>query len=117
MEMFFEHDLQSDTNFWHDTLPANQSAFVQYTNRPRSEFEQLSYGSNRMNMNKRMIEFSRRIWPQKTGNGAEQELEKERCYRHMMSERMRREKQKQSYSALYSMLPMGTKVIIFREIC
>lgn len=105
-------------SFWYETLPVNQSAFVQYntsTNRPRSEFgQQENHGCisnvNTMNMNKRMIEFWKRICPRRIGNGTEQELERERCYRHMMCERMRREKQKQSYSALHSVLPIGTKV-------
>ncbi|XP_015887823.3 transcription factor bHLH92 [Ziziphus jujuba] len=118
MDMFFDHDLESHMNsFWYETLPVNQSAFVQYntsTNRPRSEFgQQENHGCisnvNTMNMNKRMIEFWKRICPRRIGNGTEQELERERCYRHMMCERMRREKQKQSYSALHSVLPIGTK--------
>lgn len=113
MEMFFEQEFQDNVTFWYESLPVNQSAFVHYSSGPRSEFGPAihSSGSNVGNMNKRMIEFLRRSWPGtgRTGNGGG-EQEKERCFRHMMSERLRREKQRQSYLALQSMLPMGNKV-------
>ncbi|XVF28691.1 hypothetical protein REPUB_Repub15cG0051700 [Reevesia pubescens] len=57
-------------------------------------------------MNKKMIEFLRKSCPATTQTN---DTEKERCFRHMMNERMRREKQKNCYLALHSMLPLGTK--------
>ncbi|XVF38354.1 hypothetical protein REPUB_Repub20aG0094200 [Reevesia pubescens] len=63
-------------------------------------------GVNSGNMNKRMIEFLRKSWPTTTET---KDTKKERCFRHMMNERMRREKQKKSYFDLHSMLPLGTK--------
>ncbi|KAL5542138.1 hypothetical protein UlMin_009848 [Ulmus minor] len=110
MDMFFAQELESDISCYFEPLPViNSSSFQPYTNIPRNGLEQEkpSNSSNLMNMNKRMIDFLRRSMPVRTGNGDEHE--KERCYRHMMNERMRRDKQKRSYSALHSMLPMGTK--------
>ena len=108
--MFFPQEFQDDLTFLYESLPVNQSAFVPYSNIPRSEIGQQNHciGLNAMNVNRRMVEFMRKSWPGRVGNSAE--LDKERSYRHMMSERTRREKQKQSYTALQSMLPMGNKV-------
>ncbi|KAF3456865.1 hypothetical protein FNV43_RR01519 [Rhamnella rubrinervis] len=108
--MFFPQEVEDNMTFLYESLlPVNQSAFVDYSNRPRNEGgrENHCIRLSAMNMNKRMIEFLRRSWPGRVGNGLE--LEKEKCYRHMMSERMRREKEKQGFSALHAMLPMGTK--------
>ncbi|XP_040999722.1 transcription factor bHLH92-like [Juglans microcarpa x Juglans regia] len=111
MEMFCPQDLQSGM-FWYDAYeapPVKQSAFVAYTEGPRIEFGAGNWNSgwNRgNNMNKRMVEFLRRSWHPKIEI---QEHEKERGFRHMMNERARREKQKQSYMALHSVLPFGTK--------
>jgi hypothetical protein len=60
-----------------------------------------------VNTNKRMIDFLRRSWHPRIET---EEPEKELCFWHMMNERVRRERQKQSYMALPSMLPFGTKV-------
>ncbi|GLT42212.1 hypothetical protein SLA2020_162260 [Shorea laevis] len=82
----------------------NRSAFVPYVKTTGNEFGLVKNGMNLKsgNMNKRMIEFLRRnFWTRET--------ERERCFRHMMNERTRREKQKRSYSALHSVLPLGTK--------
>ncbi|KAG2722162.1 hypothetical protein I3760_02G116700 [Carya illinoinensis] len=110
MEMFFSQDLQSDM-IWYDIYEAppvlKQSAFMAYTEGPRIEFGAGNSGWNRgNNMNKRMVEFLRRSWHPKIET---QEHEKERGFRHMMNERARRERQKQSYMALHSVLPFGTK--------
>ncbi|GKU85834.1 hypothetical protein SLEP1_g451 [Rubroshorea leprosula] len=82
----------------------NRSAFVPYVTATRNEFGLVKNGMNLKpgSMNKRIIEFLRR-------NFGARETERERCFRHMMSERTRREKQKRSYSALHSVLPPGTK--------
>jgi hypothetical protein len=113
MDMFFPYDLQGDI-FWHDAYvapPVSQSAFAAYAEKPRIEFGSGSSGGddgrNCVNVNKRMIDFLRRSWHPRIET---EEPEKERCFRHMMNERLRREKQKQSYMALHSMLPFGTKV-------
>ncbi|GLT78668.1 hypothetical protein SLA2020_501960 [Shorea laevis] len=89
------------------TVP-NQSAFVPYGNIPRNELGSGETGktSNSGNMNNRMIEFWRRKSAELLKN---RETEKQRGFQHMMSERIRRENQKTSYSALHSILPLGTK--------
>lgn len=96
--------------FWLDNeaLPVNQSAFVAYANRPRSEFpsQNAGDGSNSLSANKRMIEFLRKIQPAKM---EPPEHDGERGHRHMINERMRREREKQNYLALHSMMPPGTK--------
>lgn len=108
MDMFFPHDLQGDF-FWHDVYvdpPVSESAFAAYAEKPRIGFGSGSSGG--VNVNKRMIDFLRRSWHPRIETT--EEPEKERCFRHMMNERLRRETQKQSYMALHSMLPFGTKV-------
>ena len=68
-----------------------------------------SYDSR--NVNKRMIEYWRKHWHEKKELPVSAgDLEREKCHRHMLNERMRREKQKQCYLALHSMLPRNTKV-------
>ncbi|PPR91275.1 hypothetical protein GOBAR_AA29411 [Gossypium barbadense] len=91
--------------FWYETKPT-RTAFVPYCNTPRQVEPGRNDGGNSENMNKKMIGFLKKSWPAtvETKDG-----EKERCFRHMMNERIRREKQKRSYSALHSMLPLGTK--------
>ncbi|KAA0057518.1 hypothetical protein IC582_010229 [Cucumis melo] len=67
-----------------------------------------SYDSR--NVNKRMIEYWTKHWHEKKELPVSAgDLEREKCHRHMLNERMRREKQKQSYLALHSMLPKNTK--------
>ncbi|TYJ20153.1 hypothetical protein E1A91_A09G242600v1 [Gossypium mustelinum] len=91
--------------FWYETKPT-RTAFAPYCNTPRQVEPGRNDGGNSENMNKKMIGFLKKSWPAtvETKDG-----EKERCFRHMMNERIRREKQKRSYSALHSMLPLGTK--------
>ncbi|XP_022760228.1 transcription factor bHLH92-like [Durio zibethinus] len=112
MDQLIEQLLQGEI-FWYETThapPVSPSAFVPYPNRPRIgmglQTADCNNGVNSGNMNKRMIEFLRQSWPTTTGI---KDTEKERCFRHMMNERMRRDKQKKSYFALHSMLPLGTK--------
>lgn len=100
-----------------EVLPANRSAFVGYEAGPAgggSGGKTLGAKRNYQNVNKRMIEFMRRRWIPVADGG---EYERERCRRHMINERMRREKQKNSYSSLRSRLPPRTKVrdILFWE--
>ncbi|KAF8388178.1 hypothetical protein HHK36_026844 [Tetracentron sinense] len=103
VEEFFPEEI-----FWAEALPVYQSAFHGYTTPIEGlGLENSAAASNRRNMNKRMIELLRAI---PTGTSEIKEKpEKDRCYRHMINERFRREKQKQNYEALHSMLPPGTK--------
>ncbi|XVF62967.1 hypothetical protein PTKIN_Ptkin09bG0051200 [Pterospermum kingtungense] len=115
MDQLIKQLLQGEI-FWYETTtpapppPVCSSAFVPYPNTSRTELgleaASGSNGVNSGNMNKRMIEFLRKSWPTTT---QAQDIEKDRCFRHMMNERMRREKQKRSYLDLYSILPLGTK--------
>ncbi|XP_022748978.1 transcription factor bHLH92-like [Durio zibethinus] len=114
MDQWIKQLLQGEI-FWHEATPAppvSRSAFAPYQNTPlRIELGLESAsgsnnGVNSGNTNKRMIEFLRKSWHAMTET---KDTEKERCFRHMMNERMRREKQKQSYLALHSMLPPRTK--------
>ncbi|KAK3414894.1 hypothetical protein EUGRSUZ_H00196 [Eucalyptus grandis] len=116
MDLFFHEEVQSDI-FWCDQLvepppppppplpPANPSAFSPYTNRLPSQDRGFMPNPGN-NMNKRVMEFLRRSWAEPSQI---QEFDRERGFRHMLSERMRREKQKRSYSSLLSELPHGTK--------
>ncbi|XP_062108190.1 transcription factor bHLH92 [Humulus lupulus] len=110
MDVFFSDECFSGDALWYreTIIPTTRSAFERYREEPRKEFMQRS--SNKMNTNKRMIDWLRRrsLRSSNTNNQVD-EHEKERCYRHMMNERLRREKQKQSFLDLHSMLPMGTK--------
>lgn len=108
MDLFFQ-ELQSDDAFWYDLIPLNQSAFLPYTSTPTREIPATCSfnGSNSTNMNKRMIGFMGRSWPLRIET---EESDSARCYRRKISERMRREKEKNGYLALHAMLPLGTRV-------
>lgn len=120
MEFFFHEDHElllsssSDSSlFWPDgypqaRLPIGPSFVPYHPAEAGSRREQGGPGLCSANMNKRVLEFARRSWPEPVRS---RELDRERGYRHMMNERMRRERQKQSYTALHSLLPQGTKVI------
>lgn len=115
MEEFFQYDTQDYTSWFQGVVPViNQSAFVNYENRGSSMKGPILGSSNR-NIHKRMMEMlikMRRI----PVAGGEPQPEIEQCQRHMISERMRRKKQKQCYLALHSLLPSGTKVSIINTI-
>ncbi|CAL0303254.1 unnamed protein product [Lupinus luteus] len=89
--------------------PSNQSAFSQYRDQPRIRLraESSLYGSSSQNMNKRIIAFLKKSLPVEKNKVAE--YEKERCFRHMINERMRRQRQRECCLALHSILPPGTK--------
>ncbi|XP_038875776.1 transcription factor bHLH92 [Benincasa hispida] len=107
------------------SAPARQiSAFVPYLTRPATGLGQennpttsaaaatvttTSSSYNSRNVNKRMVEYWRKHWHEKKEPTSLGDFEREKCHRHMLNERMRREKQKQSYLALHSMLPKNTK--------
>ncbi|WVY95573.1 hypothetical protein V8G54_027724 [Vigna mungo] len=85
--------------------PATQSAFVQYRDLPRRN-NPLN-GSNSEGMSKRMLAFLRKSSPVERNNV--EENERDRSFRHMINERMRRQRQRQCCLALHSILPHGTK--------
>ncbi|KAJ1431599.1 Myc-type, basic helix-loop-helix [Sesbania bispinosa] len=90
--------------------PPTQSAFVQYRNLPTIKFGEESSlnGSNSQAMSKRMLAFLRKNKPVvEKDNVAEHE--RERCFRHMINERTRRQRQRQYCLNLHSMLPHGSK--------
>lgn len=94
-------------------LPVNATggAFEPYRRDPAAEEGGLvvSPGGSG-NANKRMIELLRKR--ARTGRSDDADDGNGRSYRHMINERQRREKMKQSYSELHSLLPPGSKVPI-----
>ncbi|KAL1806466.1 hypothetical protein ACET3Z_029534 [Daucus carota] len=107
MEHFFAYHSQPADFSWpqEEVLP-QPSAFVSYTQQSLNEGP--GFGSGGVNVKKRMREFLMRSM-----SSSDREMcdysEKERCRRHMLSERMRREKQKNNYMRLHALLPSGTK--------
>ncbi|KAJ0262598.1 Transcription factor bHLH92 [Hirschfeldia incana] len=83
----------------------NRSAFRSYVR--DNEQMMVSSSSSTVNVKRRMLDLLRKNWEEKKIVAVVPE--KERCRRHMMKERTRREKQKQSYLALHSLLPLATK--------
>ncbi|CAH8323091.1 unnamed protein product [Eruca vesicaria subsp. sativa] len=81
----------------------NRSAFRSYV---RVNEQRMVLSSSTVNVKRRMVNLLRKNWEEKKIGTAP---EKERCRQHMMKERTRREKQKQSYLALHSLLPLATK--------
>ncbi|TKY53814.1 Transcription factor bHLH92 [Spatholobus suberectus] len=85
--------------------PAARSAFVQYRDLP-TRVNSLN-GSNSQTMSKRMLAFLRKSWPVERNNA--EENERDHSFRHMINERMRRQRQRHCCLALHSVLPHGTK--------
>ncbi|KAL3506044.1 hypothetical protein ACH5RR_031426 [Cinchona calisaya] len=121
-EYFFQQYYSQVEDFlWFDEaalppqLPVNnqhdQSAFLKYSSQPFKGFRTKSWGNhhgpNDQNVNRRMVEFLKMSW--KTTMIEPVEPERERNHKHMMSERMRRVKQKDSFVKLHKVLPLGTK--------
>ncbi|XP_013596473.1 PREDICTED: transcription factor bHLH92-like isoform X2 [Brassica oleracea var. oleracea] len=77
----------------------NRSAFRSYV---RDHEQRMVSSSSTVNVKRRMVNLLRKNWEEKKIVAVP---EKERSRRHMMKERTRREKQKQSYLALQSLLP------------
>ncbi|GMI72003.1 hypothetical protein like AT5G43650 [Hibiscus trionum] len=96
--------------FWYETATA-PSAFVPYSavdlGLETSVVSGCKDGGSCGNLNKRVIGLLKKSWAAAAVEAKDDE--RERSFRHMMNERMRREKQKSSYLALHSMLPHGTK--------
>ncbi|KAJ6912050.1 hypothetical protein NC652_022358 [Populus alba x Populus x berolinensis] len=110
MDHFFQQQLLQGDVFCYENGPVNQSAFVPYICRPWGGRE-VGLGSSSMevhptNMSRRMIEFMRRSFTVKIET---QEPDSKRCYRHKMSERLRRQRERNGYLALHSLLPHDTK--------
>ncbi|RDX57644.1 Transcription factor bHLH92, partial [Mucuna pruriens] len=106
MDGFFPEKLLGEI-FWDEpVLATDRSAFVQYRNLPR-RINSLE-GSNSTSMNKRMLAFLRKSWHVERNNV--EESERDRNFRHMINERMRRHRHRQCCLALHSMLPHGTKM-------
>lgn len=69
--------------------------------------------SNERNIHRRLIGFLRRIPRDGSENRAKAGgMERTRGFRHMMSERQRRERLSQSYADLHSILPYRSKVFL-----
>lgn len=114
MEEFFEISWFRDDEVTNDNnFVVNQNAFVSFGSKPNEGFGVFGCGNvstNHQNMNKRVMEFLKTTWSLKHGQG---KIEREKVHKHMIQERIRREKQKQSYLNLHKLLPMGTKVSVF----
>ncbi|KAL0889096.1 hypothetical protein Bca101_013079 [Brassica carinata] len=81
----------------------NRSAFRSYV---RDDEQRMVSSSSTVNVKRRMVNLLKKNWEEKKTVAVPVN---ERCRRHMMKERTRREKQKQSYLALHSLLPLPTK--------
>lgn len=114
MECYDLDDLD-DEIFWpsEPPVPMPQSSFVPYT-KPSAWYSYTGNenSSKRPNAHKRMIDFLRRI-PKNKANNNTTEFENDKNYRHRMNERLRREKEKNTFGALHSLLPPGTKVMYY----
>ncbi|XP_022930317.1 transcription factor bHLH92-like [Cucurbita moschata] len=100
-----------------DPAPGQISAFVPYLPQPTIGSRQKNnpitattiIATYSENVHKRVIEYWRKQWQEKKKPAEMGDLERERSHRHMLNERMRREKHRRSYSELHSMLPSKTK--------
>ncbi|XP_019180456.1 PREDICTED: transcription factor bHLH92 isoform X2 [Ipomoea nil] len=114
MDEFFQNGCSQETatplQWFDDFLPlVNPSAFVKYVDQRVGGVGSKGDGSGSSrdgNANKRMVEFLGKMWKPALQT---MQTAQERVHRHMINERMRRERQKQSYLALHRLLPLGTK--------
>ncbi|KAK7279315.1 hypothetical protein RJT34_24363 [Clitoria ternatea] len=98
-EIFWDEPLSASNMQTEPFPPTTQSAFVQYRDLP---------GINshlKVSMSKKMLAFLGKNWPVERN-----ECERDRGFRHMINERLRRHRQRQCCLALHSILPLGTKV-------
>ena len=108
-----------------DPAPGQISAFVPYLPQPAIGSRQKNNpitattitATYSENVHKRVIEYWRKRWQEKKKPAEMGDLERERSHRHMLNERMRREKHRQSYSELHSMLPIKVKVLSISYYC
>lgn len=99
-----EHLFETDLTWMEEVFAAQPSAFVSYTQYKLNETP--VFGSNNINIKKRMREFLMN----NNATVSQRNSERERCEQHTMNERMRREKQRRNYMRLHSTLPPPTKV-------
>ncbi|KAI4369673.1 hypothetical protein MLD38_018090 [Melastoma candidum] len=99
-------------HFYHHHHPPGEtppfpctSAFVPYAELPGDQILNGAGGSS-SNMNKRVLGFLTEVSVRPAGPA---DFDRQRGFRHMLSERSRRERQKRSYDALLAQLPPGTK--------
>lgn len=114
MEEFFQVSWFCDDEIDNNNFVVNQSAFVSLGSKSIAGFGVSSCGNvsmNHRNMNKKMMEFLKKNWSPKNRQGMK--MDREKVHKHMIKERVRREKLKQTYLDLYKLLPMGTKVSAF----
>ncbi|KAE8714617.1 40S ribosomal protein S15-like isoform 1 [Hibiscus syriacus] len=106
MDQFVELLLQGENEIsWYEALPPiSTGSFQPYSLTPRVE---TAGCNNAGNMNKRMIEYLRTI--DQVSKTTAKDDDKQRNVKHKLNERQRREKEKNCYFALYSMLAPGTK--------
>ncbi|KAL8104994.1 transcription factor bHLH92-like [Apium graveolens] len=107
MEHFFAYHSQPVFSWLQEEIPPKPSAFVSYTQHGLNESEAIG-SNNNVNIKKRMSEFLIKSMS-RTNQEIHDYSEMERGRRHMLTERMRREKQKHNYMRLHSLLPSGTK--------
>lgn len=110
MDSFFEYYLaceEIEIPSLHELLqPLKQSAFVAYTNGSSEGFPSKMAEKMNTNVKNRMVEFLKKNWVPVMGKA---EAEREKNQKHMINERTRREKERQSYEGLHKLLPHGTK--------
>ncbi|KAK6914032.1 Myc-type, basic helix-loop-helix (bHLH) domain [Dillenia turbinata] len=108
MDSFSEDQFEPDMFWLEESLQMNQSAFLGYAEKPIENLSSKNFfvGSNSDSMNMKMVNSV-------GDNGIKQseamEPEKDRSHQPMINERMRREREKQNYNALHSLLPPKTK--------
>ncbi|KAK6914033.1 Myc-type, basic helix-loop-helix (bHLH) domain [Dillenia turbinata] len=108
MDSFSEDQFEPDMFWLEESLQMNQSAFLGYAEKPIENLSSKNFivGSNSDSMNMKMVNSV-------GDNGIKQseamEPEKDRSHQRMINERMRREREKQNYNALHSLLPPKTK--------
>ncbi|CAN0904459.1 Transcription factor bHLH92 [Linum grandiflorum] len=85
--------------------PPDQSCFSPYSKGGNSSSNYYYYyvGAAESNLNKRMMGFHKTNWKKAESSKQHQ------SFRHMMSERLRRDKEKKGYSSLFNLLPPHTK--------
>lgn len=103
MEHFFAYNSQPVFSWLEEEVPAKPSGFVSYAQHQHSDAP--AFVGNIVNTKNHMSSTSNLQEPYDY-------LEKERSRQHMLSERMRREKQKHNYMRLHSLLPTETKVCV-----
>ncbi|KAL5712316.1 hypothetical protein ACHQM5_014503 [Ranunculus cassubicifolius] len=107
MAFLYSDDLDDQTFLPKPIPPVILTSFVPYTTPPKRLSSKTS--SNTQNVHKRMSHFLKRNQTNSKSIEECQDFHKDRCYRHMINERLRRGKQKRTYAAIHSLLPPGTK--------